>query len=506
MGLGKTVQGIALDKKKRELYTARFQKETPGKPLTLVISRVSVLGVWATHFKKWQPGLKVEVLDRKNRAAFVASFLKGKSDVYICHYEVLRLMPELTKIRWFHVIADEVHAIKNRKAQVTQALKKIPAAHKCGMSGTPADNRPDDFWSILHWLYPKTFTSYWNFYNRHVLFREVRNEFTGRTYREILGVAEADKLLKFIEPFYVRRLKEDVLPDLPEKYYTTIWVDLKPEQRRAYNDMRDHMLTWVGEHENEPIAAPVVIAQLTRLQQFACAYGKLEIERKARQKGCTAIYVIEPIAEGKAPEGHWRKVRDDEESTGIHSQADAQGFCKRCKEYIIDEREVLRLTEPSSKLDVVMEILEDNPEKSIVVFAQSKQIIRMLSARLKAKGISNVMLTGDAKQSERDAMIDDFQAGKARVFCGTIKAGGVGITLTKADTVIFLDRDWSPSANKQTEDRLHRIGQENAVQVIDVVARDTVDLGRIQQIDLKWSWLKQMLGDKPEPQRKLEEG
>ncbi len=511
MGLGKTVQGIALDKKKRELFGPKFVEAFKAHPQTLVISRVSVLGVWASHFKRWQPGLRVHVLDRKNRAAFIHAFMHGKADVYICHYEALRLMPELQKIQWFHVIADEVHAIKNRKAQVTQNIKKIHTIHRSGFSGTPADNRPDDLWSILHWLYPKTFTSYWKFYNRHVLYREVVNEFTGRRYREILGVAEAEELQRFIKPFYVRRLKEDVLPDLPEKYYTTVWVDLTPTQRRAYDDMRDNMLTWVGQHEDQPIAAPVVIAQLTRLQQFACAYGKLETVRRGRSKGCEGIEVWDPDPRDPTKQiFHWRKAKpelDEEARTpDTHSRPDANDCCTRCGDHIVDEFEALRLTDPSSKIDVLMDIIEDNPDESIVVFAQSKQVIKMFAARLEAKKITHVTLTGDTKTgAERDRIIEDFQAGRARIFAGTIKAGGVGITLTKSSTIVFLDRDWSPSANKQTEDRLHRIGQKNAVQVIDIVARNTVDLGRIQKIQLKWAWLKQMLGDKPQTELEMVE-
>jgi SNF2 family DNA or RNA helicase len=120
----------------------------------------------------------------------------------------------------------------------------------------------------------------------------------------------------------------------------------------------------------------------------------------------------------------------------------------------------------------------------------------MLVKRLEAKGVTVATLTGDTKQVDRDGLVQDFQDGKYSIFAATIKAGGVGLTLTAASTVVFLDRDWSPSANRQAEDRLHRIGQKNAVQVIDLIARDTVDLGRLQKVELKWSWLKELLGDK----------
>jgi SNF2 family DNA or RNA helicase len=154
------------------------------------------------------------------------------------------------------------------------------------------------------------------------------------------------------------------------------------------------------------------------------------------------------------------------------------------------------LSEPSSKVDALMQILEDNPDEPVVVFSQFKQLIRITNQRLADKGIPFVTLTGDTSQPDRASAVELFQSGRARVFTGTIAAGGVGITLTSASTVVFLDRSWSPATNQQAEDRLHRIGQKNAVQVVDVMARNTVDLGRHQRLEQKWGWIRTLLGDK----------
>jgi SNF2 family DNA or RNA helicase len=265
-------------------------------------------------------------------------------------------------------------------------------------------------------------------------------------------VHDAEKIQREISPFYVRRLKSDVLASLPDKYYTRIGVDLHPQQRRAYDSMRREMLAWVGEHESEPIAAPVVIAQLTRLQQFSGAFGEIiEVEK-------------------------WVKLDDG----------------TRQKQLV----RTLKLTEPSSKIDVCLDLVENNPDESVVFFSRSKQIIKLLTARFRNAAYEVGELTGDTTQNGRTEVVRDFQAGKIKLFAGTIAAGGVGITLTKASTVVFLDREWSPSVNKQAEDRLHRIGQENAVQVIDIIGRDTVDIARLERINLKWEWLKLILGDK----------
>lgn len=477
MGLGKTVQGILLDKRKRELYADTYQ----GRMVTIVVAPLSVLDVWERHLRLCHPELKVYTVDPKARHVFarhIRNAAKGNSeyDVFICHWDAIRhpdLTGDLQRVKWFHVIADEVHRAKNRKAQQTVALKKMRTKHKLGLSGTPADDKPDDFYSILNWLYPSVFTSYWRFFNYHCIV--VHHDESGtscgclkekghghkRPYREVVGTANVDELKEQIAPYYVRRLKEDVLKELPGKYYTTIQVDLTQQQRRAYNEMRKSMLAWVGTQEDQPVAAPVVVSQLTRLQQFACAYGQLETVIKRR-----------------------RDVRDCEDSR-----------CKRAGKCQGHKMEVLRLTDPSSKLDAVMQLVEDNPGKQLVVFGQSKQTINLLAERLRKKNITVGVLTGDTPQSERGKLVEDFQSGKLQMFVGTIKAGGEGITLTAASTMVFLDRAWSPSKNRQAEDRLHRIGQENAVQVIDIVARDTVDLGRLQKIKLKWSWIKAILGD-----------
>lgn len=441
MGLGKTVQAIALDKRKREMYGPTFRRS--GKPLTLVVAPLSVLGVWRSHFKEWQPTLEVLQLNPKDRPGFIRSFKEGKADVYLCHWESLRLMPELQDIQWFHVIADEAHRAKNRKSQQTMALKKIHTSHKAALSGTPADNRPDDFWSILNWLYSRTWSSYWRFFNYHVIVKH-HNEIGScgcprthkRPYKEIIGCEHVDELMDQIRPYYVRRLKEEVIKDLPDKYYSTIEVDLTPLQQRSYDDMRKTMLAWVGRHEDEPVAAPVVIAQLTRLQQFACAYAKVDTNTNK-----------------------------------------------------------LALTDPSSKLDAVEELILDNPNDQFVVFAQSKQVVNLLANRLWKHKVPTSVLTGDVPHGDRAGLISDFQSERTRVFTGTIAAGGEGITLTSASTVVFVDRAWSPSKNRQAEDRLHRIGQKNSVQVIDIVARGTIDRGRNQQIAMKWDHIRQILGD-----------
>jgi SNF2 family DNA or RNA helicase len=194
------------------------------------------------------------------------------------------------------------------------------------------------------------------------------------------------------------------------------------------------MLAWVGQHEDSPLIANVVVSQMMRLQQFACAYAEF---------------------------------RDGE----------------------------LFLAEPSSKLDAVMDILSRS-DKPIVIFTQFKKLIYLLEKRLQKAGIEYVRYTGDDRKTREDDK-ERFIRGEARVFMGTITAGGVGLDGLQqaADTMIFTDRLWNPALNQQAEDRLWRDGQKNAVQIIDIMAYNTVDLGRKQRIDQVWGWIRRLLGD-----------
>jgi len=423
MGTGKTFEAIARDLEMRD-----------GQPgATLVIAPLqAVYDVWLPHYRELT-SLKVVAVDPKQRDKTWAYWCAIAGDVYLVHWQALRLMPQLHEGIWLHVIADEVHYAKNRKAQQTRALKAIKnVAIKTAMSGTPVINRPDELWSILNWLWPKRYTSYWKFFNRYVMTNNLYVR--GRTVRQVIGPQNLDQLHTEIKPFFVRRRKEDVLPDLPEKYYTPHHVDLLPVQRRAYDLMRKEMIAWIGSQEEEVLPAPVVIAQLTRLQQFAVAFA----------------------------------------------------------EY--DETGRVRLTEPSSKLDALMEVLSET-EEPVVVFSRFKQLVNLAGDRLRAADITHVTLTSDTPQQDRRTVVSRFQNGEVRVFIGSIGAGGVSITLTRSSTVVFLDRDWSPALNTQAEDRLHRYGQENAVQVIDIIARRTVDQGKAQMLETKKSWIRQILGD-----------
>jgi len=442
MGLGKTIQAVALDKERRIR-----QPDLTKNGKTLVIAPLGVHSNWTDHFHKYTD-LSVFRINNRNRDAFLDEVYLGSFDVYICHWEALRLMPELSERLWLHIVGDEIHKIQDSRTKVTRALKEIPATFKTGLSGTPAYDKPDDLWSILNWLYPTFWTSFTAYFDRYVLWVDYNG------YKTIIGVANEKELQEQMRGFYIRRLKREVLTELPDKYYEKLYVDLHPKQRRAYNQMRDTMLAWVGENEDQPLNAPVVIAQITRLQQFAAAYGFIEMVKKNR--------LIDGVL------------------TAV-------------------EDRVLRLTDPSSKIDAALDIIYGAGNNQIVFFSQFSTVIDLFIDRLKKNKITCVKYTGETSNKDREKAKHGFAAGEFQVFAATIGAGGTALDeLKAASTAVFFDRTWSASNNIQAEDRLWRMGQKNAVHIIDLVAANTVERKRLDQLDMNWTFIKQLLGDDDE--------
>lgn len=427
MGTGKSYIGIALDVARRKGLGEK----------TLVVAPLSVISSWQNHLRDLTD-LRVVTVDTSTkikRDKTLEEFKSTGADVYIVNWDSLRLMPELQKVKWFHIIADECHRAGNRKSRQTEALKKIKATHKTGMTGTPAEK--DNIWSLLNWLYPKKWSSYWRWFHRYVNWIQTKDkDGNDHKYKTIIGLRQENlpELHMQMAPFMVRRLKKDVLKDLPDKYYTEIEIPMEPKQAREYHSMRKNMLAWVGAQEDEMLAAPITVAKLTRLQQQANA--------------CMSL----------AEDGSWKFI------------------------------------EPSNKLKALMDILTST-DQPVVVFTQFATMVRFIERSLDAAGIAYVSLTGAVPQAERGNLVEDFQSGRARVFLATIGAGGEGITLTAASTLVFVDRTYSVRMNQQAEDRSHRIGQRNALQVIDLISTGTVDRGRRTLLSFKKEWIREILGD-----------
>jgi SNF2 family DNA or RNA helicase len=463
MGTGKTLEAVEL---MRRWWAQRdpVEREYPD----LIIVPLNTLDGWERTLREQWPEVDVVIINRKKRDHFVSQVVKRQGDVFIMHWDALRLMPRtFFKNKFGTVVADEAHRASNRKAQATLALKAVPAINKLALSGTMSGDNPLGLWSVLNWLWPTYYTSYWRFVH-HYAEMELDPE---KGYKKLVGLKNPDGLHREMAPWSVRHLKKDrccehhpegVMAWLPDKLYSRIWVDLTPAQRRVYEQMRRDMVAWVGEHENDPLAASVVVVQMARLSQMAMAMPRLD-ERTSRFRS--------------TPEKPCR-------------------YCGEIKEHDCTYIEV-NLELPSSKLDALLELVADNPRKKLVVASPSKKWVYLAQQELESKGISTFALTGDTPDHARHGMARRFAEDDTRIFLGVIQAMAEGIDGLQygTDTMVFAGRTWSTLANKQCEDRLHRGGTKNAVQIIDIMARNTVDLGRFTKLERKWELIKTILGD-----------
>lgn len=454
MGLGKTVEALALDFGNRQQLITTYSKDVARRARTLIITPKSTFGVWQHHIKTYAPKARTVILNTHNAQTLLET---DPNNPNFAHYlitnpEQLIRLP-ITTLRaqnrnhfdFFHIVADECHRFKNRKAKQTTALKHIKTMYKTGMSGTPADDKPHDLWSILHWLYPQVYTSYWRFFNHFVKFTEEYGPHG--TYKRVIGYRNLDQLRSNIEPFYIRRLKTDVAKQIPPKTYHTIPVTLHATQRKAYDQMlADEIATLQDDND---MVSMYPITKLLRLQQFALAPMRVDPDNPTR------IY--------RKPDGTTEEVTNYQPHiTAAH---------------------------PSAKLDALKDFCSDAIAQGqcVVVFSQFSKWISLVTKELnKITDVTAEEITGSTTQAQRNQRIHNFQdKGTTNVLVCNIKAMGVGVTLTRASNLVFTDRSWNPSANIQAEDRIHRIGQTNPCLIVDLVATDTVDNGRNQQIMTK---------------------
>jgi SNF2 family DNA or RNA helicase len=366
--------------------------------------------------------------------------------IVLAHYNCFtnrgRFLKELLAVYWDGVILDEAHRIKNHKGQWTKNIKKLRAGKKHIMTGTGFVNKPDEIWSLLNFLHPHRFSSYWRFRRRYCLEKEIPQ----KNVSVVIGI-NPDREAEFkreVNSVGVRRLKREVLKDLPDYYETRILVDLNPTQRRMYNEIKKELETL--DKQGELITSVNVLSQLSRLRQICVA-------------------TPEVVGEGYDPK--------------------QERYVQR-----------IRLVEPSSKLDALGELIEGTDSK-LIIFSNFVDPLRLAEQRLHRAGTTLEHLRVADRDEERAAKVRRFQSeavdeGGPQVFLSTIPLGGESITLTAASTVIFLDRSWSPAANSQAISRAHRPGQKNAVQVINIEARSSVDSYVNLRLEQKQDWFRRI--------------
>lgn len=349
----------------------------------------------------------------------------------------------LNEIPFKTVIVDEAHKMKDPKSKQTRAAWSVmhskTVQRRWALTGTPLANHPGDLWSIMHGVAPYEYPSKSKFVDRFCL--SSWNAYGGL---DIVGInpERREEFFKFFDPRFRRMPKELVLTQLPSKVRQQRHVEMTPKQAKAYKELESTLITKLN--TGEILVALNNLSAQTRLLQLSSSY-------------CA----IEP---------------DPEAAMGVR----------------------VTLAEPSPKLDALEDIMEELGDRPLVACAESKQLINMAARRMEKAHIPYGLITGDQTQWERDQNLKNFQAGKLRILLFTVKAGGVGLTMTAADTIVFLQRSWSMIDNRQSEDRVHRIGSEvhESINVIDIVTRDTIEERQLARLYNKLQRLEEITRDR----------
>ena len=391
MGLGKTIQAL-------NVLLAR----APQGP-ALILAPTSVCMNWREEAQRFAPTLNVQIFGTGDRQAMLDQL--APFSVIICSYGLLQTEgSRLADVKWHTLVADEAQAIKNMLAKRTKAALEINADFKIITTGTPVENHLGELWSLFNFLNPGLLGSHSQFNRRFAMAIERNAE-----------VQVENSLRKLLRPFILRRLKSDVLTELPSRTEVTLRVELSENERNIYEVLR-------REAQNNLLSS-VEHSPGQRMFQMLLDILKL------RQACCHPRLVL--------PESKM-------------SSAKMEAF-----ELLLDE-------------------LLENRHKALV-FSQFIGCLTLIREVLDKKQVNYHYLDGSTPVAKRQSAINAFQSGAGDVFLISLKAGGVGLNLTAADYVIHMDPWWNPAVEDQASDRAHRMGQTRPVTIYRIVAKDTIE-------------------------------
>lgn len=398
MGLGKTLQVITY------LQSEYEEKGSCQRP-HLIICPASLVYNWESELQRFAPQLPVRVIagtaaERKREIEAVED-----GDICITSYELLRRdVVQYENIIFGCQVIDEAQYIKNHSTQASKAVKLIRSSFRLALTGTPVENRLSELWSIFDYLMP-------GFLYGYDRFRKELEQPIVLSHDE----ASLERLKKLIGPFVLRRLKGEVLRDLPDKIEKNMFTRLTGEQQKLYDaDVQKLQMKLSGQSDAEFNTSKIeVLAALTRLRQICCD---------------PSIFL-----------------------EGYKGEA--------------------------AKMELCMDLIENAAESGhkILLFSQFTTLLDQLRQRLSRTGVSYYVLTGATKKEERARLVSAFNRDDTQVFLISLKAGGTGLNLTAADVVIHFDPWWNLAVQNQATDRAHRIGQKNVVSVYKLIAKDTIE-------------------------------
>lgn len=395
MGLGKTLQVIT---------HILGRKEEGSAGCSLIVCPASLVYNWMSELARFAPGLRcVAVVGAKASRAERIGSIAGY-DVLVTSYDLLRRDVEIYSGQHFaRVVLDEAQYIKNPKAQVTKCAKCLDADVRFALTGTPIENRLAELWSIFDFLMPGYLGSREEFAKRYESPVEAREHDSSTLLRCAIG------------PFVLRRLKADVLADLPEKTESVVYAQMDTKQKKLYLASQDRLALQIQHQEDKDLKKEKlrILAELTKLRQICC----------------------DPSLCYEGYDGS------------------------------------------SAKLETCMELVSQAIDGGhrVLLFSQFTTMLDIIAKRLASEGFSTLMLTGSTSKEARERLVRRFQAGDGDVFLISLKAGGVGLNLTSADVVIHYDPWWNTAAQDQATDRAHRIGQRRDVSVFKLIVGGTIE-------------------------------
>ncbi|HYG22038.1 MAG TPA: SNF2-related protein [Verrucomicrobiae bacterium] len=423
MGLGKTLQALAF------LRTLNIANAAEARRPHLIVCPTSLVFNWLAEAARFTPDLKVLALHGPDRHRHFAH--AAQHDIVITSYALIRRDAErYRELEFDTVVLDEAQHIKNRETQNAQAVKAVRSQHRLVLTGTPLENSVADLWSIFDFLMPGYLGTA----------RDFRDRYEVPIAREKSAEAQA-RLGRRLRPFLLRRLKKDVVAELPAKLEQVSFCELTRDQRAVYQQLLDSTRREVLDAAGKDGVARsrmIVLNALLRLRQVCCDLRLLKLED-------------------------------------------------------VDPKNA------SGKLELFSELLQEVVDGGhrVLVFSQFVSMLALLKERLAEEGVEFCYLDGST--IDRGAVVDRFQKdSKIPVFLISLKAGGVGLNLTGADTVIHFDPWWNPAVEDQATDRAHRIGQTRVVTSYKLIARDTVEEKIVHLQNRKREVIKATLGGEDE--------
>jgi len=396
MGLGKTLQTIAF---------ILSEKKENTKP-ALIIAPTSLIYNWQAELERFAPGLKTKIIAgvKSEREKLLEDL--AQVDLVVTSYPLLRRdIEEYRSMEFSCCILDEAQYIKNPQSQTAQVCKLIKTEKRFALTGTPIENSLLELWSIFDFLMPGYLPSYTNFQKKYL--SPIEREQDPKATREFS---------RLVRPFILRRVKEDVLPELPPKIENKMVSELTDEQKKCYlayhAQIRSELREEIKERGFERSRIKV-LAGLTRLRQICCHPGMF-LENFRGESG-----------------------------------------------KLLQLQEVLR------------EVIDSGHR--VLIFSQFTQMLAIIQQMLDEEKYRYFYLDGSINSKERLKMVNAFNNGEREIFLISLKAGGTGLNLIGADVVIHFDPWWNPAVEEQASDRAHRIGQKKVVQVMKFISKGTIE-------------------------------